>query len=132
MAEYTHSIIFVYPLLGNVSSEWNIFGDTSGSEVRLPKLYPKARTFCYRYSGTQATLAGTVNGAARDLFYEWDKLESEWSTSFATAPQRPSRISGKFHSSRPVIFVGHSLGGFVVEQVRKWLYIYWAIKTETA
>ena len=120
MAEYTHSIIFVCPLLGNVSSGQNILQETSSSEERLPKLYPKARTFCYRYSGAQANLAGTVNGAATDLLYEWDKLESEWSTSPATAPQHSNRMNGMLHSARPVIFVGHSLGGLVVKQVRKY------------
>ena len=113
MAEHPHSVIFVCAL-GNGPSEWDI------PQERLPRTYPKARTFYYAYSGAQSDLASTVNGAALDLLSEWDKLESEWSTNFATAHQRSNGISGSFRPSRPVIFVCHSLGGFVVKQVPSW------------
>ena len=114
IAHISHSIIFIGNLHRRNLTPWKAPGDIDWFEERLPKKFPSARTFLYRYYATQPTLAGTVDDAAAHLLLEWERLGADASRDCVT-DSSPIRVVSQ--RPTPIIFACHGLGGIVVKKV---------------
>ncbi len=111
---YSVSIVAVHglnPVNGQSTEDhaWNTWrkpGNADGNlwlRDSLPEVAPNARVFLYVYN------ANPVFGASKErLVYQVDDL------------LETLHIQRRKDPTRPIIFVGHSLGGVLIKQVRWW------------
>jgi protein SERAC1 len=102
-----NSILFVHGLRGNRRDTWTHENKVFWPEEILPKDLPTARIMTFGYD---ADVVGITKTAGSNTLRDHGK-----SLANALAMRRARSNS----TDRPLIFVAHSLGGLVVEQVRQ-------------
>jgi protein SERAC1 len=102
----SHSIVFVHGLTGNRENTWAHPNGVLWPRDLLPEDLPSARIMTFGYD---ADVVGLIKTAGSNTLRDHGK-------SLATDVAMLRARSGS--ENRPLIFVAHSLGGLVVEQVR--------------
>ena len=101
------SIVFVHGLTGNRQNTWTHNDGVFWPQDLLPKDLPTARIMTFGYD---ADVVGIVKTAGSNTLRDHGK---SLANDLAMRRARSNSIM------RPLIFVAHSLGGLVVEQVRE-------------
>jgi len=101
------SIVFVHGLTGNRRNTWTHNDGGFWPQELLPKDLPTARIMTFGYD---VDVVGIVNTAGSGTLRDHGK---------SLANDLAMRRARTNSTTRPLIFVAHSLGGLVVEQVRE-------------